>query len=205
MKVTTRYLAALIAMALPFAASSAFAQAPQAQRLAGTIVSVDGPTVVLKTKTGDVKVNLAEKATVLAVEKVKMDGIKVGEFAGVGSMPQADGTHRAIRINIFDEARRGNNEGLRRGWGPDAKGDMTNATVDTSVGSVDGQLLTLKYKDGERKIIVTPDTVIQRYVPGRAGDLKPGAAVSISAATPKGEGVYETARINVGRDGYVPD
>ena len=205
MRISLFYGAAAVAVALALAAPSAFAQAPQGQRLAGTIVSVDGSTIVLKTKTGDVKVNLAEKTAVMAVEKVKMDGIKVGEFVGVGSMPQADGTHRAVRINIFDEARRGNNEGARPGWGPDAKGDMTNATVDTSVGDVDGQVLTLKYKDGEKKVVVVANTIIQRSVPGSAADLKPGAAVTISAATPKGEGVYETTRINVGRDGYVPD
>ncbi len=76
--------------------------------------------------------------------------------------------------------------------------------MDTTVSSVDGQVLMLKYKDGEKKIIVPPEAVIQRNVPGSAADLKPGAAVTISAATPKGEGVFETARINVGRDGYVP-
>lgn len=202
-KISALHLAAAIVLALPLAAPSAFAQT---ERLSGTIVSVDGPTVTLKTaKSGNVKVNLTEKGTVLAVEKVKMGDIKVGEFMGVGSMPQADGSHRAVRINIFDEARRGNNEGDRPGWGPDSKGTMTNATVDTSVNSVDGQVIMLKYKDGERKVIVPPEAVIQRNLPGSASDLKPGAAVTISAATPKGEGVYETARINVGRDGYVPE
>ena len=200
MKTVARCLVTLAVLALP---SLAFAQT---QRLAGTIVSVDGPAVTIKTPKGEnAKVILAEKGTVLAVEKVKMDGIKQGEFVGVGAMPQADGTQRAVRINIFDEARRGNNEGHRPGWGPDSKGTMTNATVDTSVASVDGPVLTLKYKDGEKKVIVPADAVIQRNVPGSAADLKPGAAVTISAATPKGEGVYETARINVGRDGYVPD
>jgi hypothetical protein len=200
MNIVARYLAALVVLMLP---SLAFAQA---QRLAGTIVSIEGPTVTLKTTKGDnVKVNLAENASVTAVEKVKMDSIKAGEFVGVGAMPQADGTQRAVRISIFEESRRGNNEGHRAGWGPESKGTMTNATVDTTVGSVDGQVLTLKYKDGEKTIIVSPETVIQRNVLGSAADLKPGAAVSISAATPKAEGVYETARISVGRDGYVPE
>jgi hypothetical protein len=202
MKVSSWGLAAIVAVALPLAATSVFAQN---QRLAGTIVSVDGHTVVLKTKSGEAKVTLADKATVLAVEKVKMDGIKKGEFVGAGTMPQADGTQKAVRISIFDEARRGNNEGHRPGWGAEGKGDMTNATVDTTVAAVNGQELTLKYKGGERKIIVGPETIIQRSVPGSAADLKPGAAVTISAATPKGEGAFETTRINVGRDGYVPE
>ena len=194
---------AATALALAFVAPSAWAQS-QGQRLAGTIVSVDGPTVLLKTDKGDVKVRLAEKGQILAYEKVTMDGIKVGEFAGVGAMPQADGTLRAIRINIFDEARRGNNEGERPGWGTGGKGTMINATVNTAVRSVDGQVLTLKYKDGEKKIIVPPDALIQRTVAGNAADLKAGAAVTVNAAEPKGEGMFETARINVGRNGYVP-
>jgi ribosome maturation factor RimP len=201
MKLSARYLSAVVALALPFTVSSAFAQD---QRLQGTIVSVNGPALVLKTDKGEVKVNLTDKAQVLAVEKVKMDGIKQGEFIGVGAMPQADGTQKAVRINIFDESRRGSNEGHRPGWGPDAKGTMTNATVDTTVGSVDGQMLTVKYKDGEKKIVVPPDAIIQRNVAGSAADLKPGATVQISAATPKGEGMFETARVAVGRDGYVP-
>jgi hypothetical protein len=203
MRTSPWYLAAAVALALPFAATPTFAQN---QRLSGTIVSVDGQTVTLKTQKGEnAKVTLTEKGTILAVEKVKLDGIKVGEFVGVGAMPQADGSQRAVRINIFDEARRGTGEGFRTGWGPEAKGTMTNATVNTTVASVDGPVLMLKYKDGEKKIIVPPEAVIQRNVPGSAADLKPGAAVVISAATPKGEGVYETARISVGRDGYVPE
>jgi hypothetical protein len=202
MKMSARYLAAFVVLALPFAAPSASAQD---QRLQGTLVSVNGPALVIKTdKAGEVKVNLTDKASILAVEKVKMDGIKPGEFIGVGAMPQADGTQRAVRINVFDESRRGNNEGHRPGWGPDSKGTMTNATVDTTVGSVDGQVLTLKYKDGEKKVIVPPEAIIQRNVAGSVSDLKPGAAIQISAASPKGEGVFETSRVSVGRDGYVP-
>jgi hypothetical protein len=201
MKNSALHLAAAIVLAISLSAPAAFAQA---QRLAGTIVSVDGRTLVIKSPKGDdVKVNLTEKGTVLAVEKVSMDGIKVGEFVGVGAMPQADGSQRAVRINIFDEARRGTGEG-HGPWSSDPKGTMTNATVDTTVGSVDGQVLMLKYKGGEKKIVVPPEAIIQRNVPGSVSDLKPGAAVTISAATPKPDGTFETARVNVGRDGYVP-
>jgi hypothetical protein len=201
MKKAALKCAAAAALAVVLAAPSAWAQN---QRLAGTIVSVEGPVVVLKTDKGDVKVNLKEKGTILAYEKVTMADIKTGEFVGVGAMPQADGTQRAVRINIFDEARRGTGEGHRPGWGADGKGTMTNATVDTTVGSVDGQVLMIKYKGGEKKVIVPPDALIQRTVPGNAADLKAGAAVTVNAAEPKGEGVFETARINVGRGGYVP-
>lgn len=200
MKTSAWHLAAA-ALAVVLAAPSAFAQN---QRLAGTITAVDGRTLTVKTDKGaEVKVSLTEKGTVLAVEKIKMDGIKQGEFVGVGAMPQADGTQKAVRINIFDEARRGTGEG-HGPWSGGPNGTMTNATVETTVGSVEGQVLMLKYKSGEKKIIVPPEAIIQRNVAGSASDLKPGAAVTISAATPKGEGVFETARVSVGRDGYVP-
>lgn len=200
MKKSAKYFAAIALLALPFAVPSAVAQS---QRLSGTIVSVDGPALLIKTAKGDVKVSLTEKGTILTVEKVKMDGIKKGEFIGVGAMPQADGSQRAVRINIFDEARRGNNEG-HRPWSSDPKGTMTNATVDTTVGSIEGQVLMLKYKGGEKKIIVPPEAVIQRNAAGGVADLKPGAAVQISAASPKPDGSFETNRVSVGRDGYVP-
>jgi len=176
-------------------------------RVIGTIVGVDGPTIVVKPrgKGDEQRVTLTDKAGVFGVTRATLADIKPGAFIGVGAMPQADGTQKAVRISIFDEARRGNNEGHRPGWGPEGKGTMTNATVDTTVSAVNGQELIVKYKDGEKKIIVGPDAVIQRNVPGSAADLKPGAAVTISAATPKGEGSFETARISVGRDGYVPD
>jgi hypothetical protein len=201
MRMSARYVAAIAVFALPFAASSAFAQD---QRLQGSIVSVNGPALVIKTdKAGEVTVNLTDKASILAVEKVTMDGIKAGEFIGVGAIPQSDGSQRAVRINIFDEARRGTGEGFRP-WSADPKGTMTNATVDTTVGSIDGQVLMLKYKGGEKKIVIPPDAIIQRNVAGSASDLKPGAVVQISAATPKGDGIFETSRVSVGRDGYVP-
>jgi hypothetical protein len=161
-KTSSYWVAAILACLL--AGPSAFAQAPQAQRLAGTIVSVDGPAVMLKTKTGDGEGKSHRQGDGPAVEKVKMDGIKAGEFVGVGAMPQADGTQRAVRINIFDEARRGNGEGFRPDYGPDGS-TMTNATVDTTVGGIDGQVLMLKYKDGEKKIIVPPETIISAIWP----------------------------------------
>ena len=38
---------------------------------------------------------------------------------------------------------------------------MTNGTVDTTVTSVEGRTMTVKYKDGEKKIVVTPDATIR--------------------------------------------
>jgi hypothetical protein len=81
---------------------------------------------------------------------------------------------------------------------------MTNGTVATSVAGVEGHTLALKYKDGEKKITVTPQTQIVASVPGDSSELKPGAAIVIVRAEKKSDGTLEAARVNVGRDGVVP-
>jgi len=69
---------------------------------------------------------------------------------------------------------------------------------------VDGQVLTVKYAGGEKKIIVPPSTIILRYEPSDKSELKPGAHISIARASKKPDGSYEAASVNVGRDGVVP-
>jgi hypothetical protein len=200
MKPTTGSVLALAALALSFATPTAWAQSV---RVVGTIGAVDGRTLVVKTDKGEVKVNLAEKVAIFAVEKLAVEDIKTGDFIGVGAMPQADGSQRAVQINIFAESQRGLGEG-RRPWSRDPKGTMTNATVDTTVGSVDGRILMVKYKEGEKKIIVTPEASIQRYAKADADELKPGAAVVISNVEQKPGGALEASRVNVGRSGHIP-
>ena len=82
---------------------------------------------------------------------------------------------------------------------------MTNGAVDSMVAGVDGPVLVVKYKDGEKKIIVGPDTPIVRYQVGEMADLKAGATFSVVAATKQPDGTFTAARINVGRDGVVPN
>jgi hypothetical protein len=81
---------------------------------------------------------------------------------------------------------------------------MTNGAVGQSVSGVDGPVITVKYKDGEKKVIVGPNVPIVRYEVGDKSELTPGVAVSVTAATKKPDGTFTAARINVGRDGAVP-
>jgi len=186
------------------AASCAIATAQQAQtqRVMGTIEAVNGPTLTVKTRDGETKVNVTDNVTVFGVVKATLAELKTGAFIGVGAMPQPDGSQKAIRVMIFAESQRGTGEGHRPWVQPGST--MTNATIDTTVGSVDGQTLTVKYKDGEKKIIVPPGLDIQQYVVGEKGELKPGAAILITAAAKKPDGSLETNRVNVGRGGVVP-
>jgi hypothetical protein len=66
-----------------------------------------------------------------------------------------DGSQKAVALYIFPEAQRGLAEG-HRPWDLQPNNTMTNATVDDQVASADGPVLTLKYEDGEQKILITP-------------------------------------------------
>jgi hypothetical protein len=191
-----------LALVAAFAVSSAWAQQPQTVRLAGKITSVDGQTLTVKTAQDEVKVTVPANVMVIAGSKGTLADVKQGSYIGVGATPQADGSQKAIRVNIFAEPQRGVGEGFRPWDRPNTT--MTNATVDTTVASVDGQVVMLKYKDGEKKIIVGPDAAIINNVVGDKSELKPGANVAFAAATKKPDGTYEAARVNVGRGDFVP-
>ena len=118
-------------------------------------------------------------------------------------VPQPDGTQRAIHVHVFPEALRGVAEG-HFPWDNQPKSMMTNATVAETVKGVDGQTITVKYKDGEKKIVVPPGAPIVTYVPGSMADLKPGAKIFIVAAARQPDGTFTAARVNVGKDGLTP-
>ena len=175
----------------------------QTQRIVGAIEGVDGSTLVVKMRAGgEAKVTMTDNVLVFGIIKATLADIKPGSYIGVGAMPQPDGSQKAIAVTIFAEVQRGTGEGHRPWDRPNAT--MTNATVDTAVAGVDGQVVMVKYKDGEKKIIVGPDAVIRAYMAGNKSELKPGANILITQAVKKPDGTFETNRVNVGRDGLVP-
>lgn len=174
----------------------------QTQRVVGTIEAVEGATLIVKTRQGEVKVNITGDITVFGVERRTLADIKPGLFLGVGAIPLPDGSQKAVRVQIFPPGERPN-PGFRS-WEGAPQGTMTNANVETSVAGVDGYVVMLKYKDGEKKIVVTPDARIVGTVHGDRSELKPGAAIVIARAMKKPDGTLEASRINVGRDGVVP-
>ena len=197
----TKRMFAGIAVIAALAAVPALAQQPQ--RVRGTIESVDGSTLVIKQGEGpDVTVKLTDNVQVFGVVPATLADVKPGAFIAVGAMPQPDGSQKAIQVMIFTESQRGLGEGFRPWDRPGTT--MTNATVDTTVAGVDGQEVTVKYKDGEKKIIIGKDVVIRAYVAGDKSELKPGAHIAIARADKLHDGTLQTARINVGRDGVVP-
>jgi hypothetical protein len=199
-------LAAVAAVAL--IASSALAQKPQTRVVKGKVASVEGSTVVINEAKGggQAKVKLKDKAVIMTVGKADLKEVKPGAYIGVGAMPQADGSQKAIRVMIFPEIQRGTGEGHYPWTTPGSvpNSTMTNATVDTTVASVEGQVLTVKHKGGVHKIIIGPDALIVSNVPGSAADLKAGVAITVPAAEVTADGGLETARVNIGRGDYVP-
>ena len=178
--------------------------AATALRVAGTVASFDGHVLAIKSdKLGEVTVNLTGDAAVFGVTKATIADVKPGAFIGVGAMPQPDGSQRAIQVTVFAESQRGTGEGFRP-WDRMPNSTMTNATVAETVGGVEGQMLTVKYKDGEKKIVVPPDATILAYSAGERGELKVGAKVAILRVKQKPNGALEADRINVGRGDVVP-
>jgi len=177
----------------------------QTQRLRGTIEKVDGNTLLIKSPDGaPLTLTLADNAVVVGVVKATVADIKEGSYIGSGAMPQPDGSQKALEVHIFAESQRGTGDG-HRPWDGAPNSTMTNGAVGQAVSSVDGPVVTVKYKDGEKKIIVGPNVPIVRYEIGERSELKAGAAIGVAAATKKPDGTFGAARINVGRGGVVPN
>jgi hypothetical protein len=190
--------------ALVLAVLGSTANAQDTVRVRGTIERVDGPVYVVKARDGaELKITLMDNGIVVAIVKASLADIKPGLFVGSTGMPQPDGSQKAIEVHIFPEAMRGTGEG-HYPWDLQADSTMTNANVEESVAGVDGQTLTLKYKNGEKKIVVTPQTVIVTYSPGDKADLKPGTKIFIAVAKKQPDGTLQAARINYGKDGITP-
>ena len=191
-------------VAAAFAVSTVFAQAPEGVRLRGVIEKVDGKTVAAKSDKGEpLKLNLADKLMVVEVAKASVADIKDGAYIGSGAMPQPDGTQKAVEVHIFADSMRGTGEG-HNPWEGAPNGTMTNGTVGATVTDVAGPVVTVKYKGGEKKIVVGPDVPIVRYIISDQGALKPGVAFAALRAMKQPDGSYNVGRINIGRDGVVP-
>jgi hypothetical protein len=198
-----RMLVAALTIISAFA-SVAWAQQPPPVRIRGTIESVDGATLMIKSREGtDMKVRMTDNVAVFGVAKTSLAEIKPGSYIGVSAMPEPDGTQKALAVHIFPEAQRGAAEGFRP-WDLRPNSTMTNATVAETVAGTDGQNILVKYKDGEKKVVVPPDTPIVTFVAGDKSEVKAGAKIIIFGAVKKDDGMLEANRVNVGRDGITP-
>ena len=204
---TTNSISNAIPMALVVAILAAWCAVAAAQsvRVRGTIERVDGNVLLVRSSEGaELKLTLAENAMIVAVAKASMADIREGTYLGSAAIPQSDGSQKALEVHIFPEQMRGAGEG-HRPYAPVPEGTMTNGSTSGSmVAGIDGSTIVVKYKEGEKKIFIPPDVPIVRYEIGGKDDLKTGAKFTVQAATRKSDGTLEANRINVGRDGIVP-
>ena len=173
-------------------------------RIRGTIERLDGDVYIVKSRAGDeLKMTLAENALIVALIKATLADIKQGSYIGVSGLPQPDGTQRALEVHIFPENMRGVGDG-HRSWDLQPSSTMTNGNVEQAAASSEGQVLMLKYKDGEKRVVVSTETPIVVYVTGDKSELTPGAHIFVPAAVRQPDGTLRTPRVNVGRGTAPP-
>jgi len=196
--------AAIVAAGLGLiTASTAWAQ-PSPGRIRGQIEKADGGMLSVKTRDGGMlNVKLADDARVSALVKASLSDIKQDTFIGIAGMPQADGSIKAFSVHIFLPAQRGVVPDRHGPWDAKPESTMTNAYVGSMVTGKDGETLTVKYKDGEKKVVVAPDTVIAAVAPGNKDELKPGAQIIIMASDKQADGSVLAKNLYVGR-GVTP-
>ena len=188
---------ALICIILP-------ASAQETVRIRGTIERIEGPVYVVKNRDGaELKLTVTDNPLFVAIVKSTMADIKPGMFVGSAGMMQPDGSQKAIEVHIFPESMRGTGEG-HYDWDLLPKSKMTNANVEQAVNSVDGQVLSVKYKDGEKKLLVTPETIVVTYEIGRKDEVQPGTKIFVAAAKKQPDGTVQAPRITYGRNGQAP-
>jgi hypothetical protein len=176
-----------------------WAQQPQPTRVRGTIENVESNVLLVKSREGnEVRIQVGEKTGVIGLKKIGLADIEPNAFVGVAASPQPDGSQKAISIHIFPEASRGFNEGSRA-YDVRPNSSMTNGAVANRVKGADGDVLTITYKDGEKKIIVTPETSIVRFEAGELSELRQGAKI-VATVVERADGAKEVVRVNVGRD-----
>jgi hypothetical protein len=187
-----------------FGATAGFSEDTPPPRVRGTLDQVNGNMLTIKTRSGTpTTAQLKDGAPVIATVKGSMSDIQDNSFVGITAMPQPDGTIRAVEVHVFAEPLRGIGEG-HYPWDLMPNSSMTNAAVTQQVKKAEGNTLMLKYKDGEKTIVVPSDAIVVNLIPGDKADLVPGAKIFIPRWAKAADGTWEATVVLVGRDGITP-
>jgi hypothetical protein len=190
-------------LAATFALSSVSAQA-QNVRVRGTIEKLDGNVLMVKSRDGaELKLVLKDNARIAGVVKASLADVKPDSNVAITSRPRADGTLEAFELRIAPAGQPFNS--FHSEWDLMPNSQMTNGSLQTAIAGVDGQVLTVKYKitgkpDEEKKLVVTPKTIIATTVPGTTADLKPGLKVFVAGAPKLPDGSLDVAAIQVEKE-----
>ncbi|HEX7403092.1 MAG TPA: hypothetical protein VF287_03680 [Usitatibacter sp.] len=187
--------------------ASAAAQTPGPSRVRGTITSLDGNVLSVKSREGkDLKIELAPNATFAYMKKVDLADIKPGTPLGTTAVKDKDGKLVARELHLFNPDKPIPNEG-HRAWDTEPNSTMTNGAVTTmanaKVESTNGRELTLKYKDGEQHVLIPAGIPIVMAVEGDRSLVKPGETAFI-AVTAGADGKLTAMRVQVSKDGVKP-
>jgi hypothetical protein len=187
----------LFALFLALACVSAFAQAPS--RIRGTITSLEGDVLSVKTRDGkDVKLQLAPDAQVVTTKKVSAGDFQPGSYVGVTSVKGPGGRLVAKRVHALGPQV----PQMHGAWDSIPGSTMTNSNITGIAKAGSGSELILKNKDGEQKILVTPETEYYNFVPGTRADLKKGETI-FTGARAEGDKLL-AQRVAVSKDGVKP-
>jgi hypothetical protein len=196
----TRYVLGFL---LIFISLGTFAQPSPVVRIRGNVESLEGNTLKVKARSGEsLTVQLADNATVMGITKASAADVATGKFIGTTTVGERDGALVALEIHIFPENMRGTGEG-HRDWDLRPNSKMTNASVADVKAMGADRVMTVNYKGGEKKVLITSETAVVGYTPTDRGQLKPGAPVFINAER-KADGTLGAPRVNVGLNGQVP-
>jgi hypothetical protein len=189
-------------MLLALACGAAAAQGSPPVRLRATVESYAAPILVIRERNGKViSLTVPEETGVVEVIPTDITSIQPGSFIGTAALPRADGNLEALEVVVFPEAARGAGEGHYR-WDLKPDSSMTNATVTDLARSPNGRTLTLRYKDGEKTVIVPDGVPIVTFRPGDRTLIVPGAKVFIVADV--NDNQFTVRRLLIGRNGLTP-
>jgi hypothetical protein len=196
----TRYVLGFLFLVISL---GSIAQPSPVVRIRGNVESLEGNTLKVKARSGEsMTVQLADNAVVMGITKASAADVATGKFIGTTTVGERDGALVALEIHIFPENMRGTGEG-HRDWDLRPNSKMTNANVADVKAMGKDRVMTVNYKGGEKKVLITSDTVVVGYTPTDRGQLKPGAPVFINAER-KVDGTLAAPRVNVGLNGQVP-
>ena len=192
-------LAALISLATVAAAQAEGTKI----RVRGTVTSLEGSTLVVKTREGEMAtIALKDGWKVGGITKASIDDIKPGDFVGIASLKKADGGDGALEVLIFPAAMKGTGEGSYA-WDLKPDSSMTNATVADAVKDVDGRTVTVTYHGKEKKISIPDGTPVVTFAAATVADLTAGATVFVPSEK-AADGSISSGQVVVGTGGVVP-
>ena len=184
-------------------AGSAFAQSGGSPaRLRGKIDAVSDDAIQLTLRNGTkASAKLSSNVRIVWLTVAQPNEIKQGSYVGTAAVPQADGTLKALEVQVFPESMRGVGEGSRD-WDLGPGSSMTNGTVGSLV-AAKGRTITITYKGGDKRVVVPDDVPIVTYEPANRGALTVGASVLINGSR-AADGTVTATSVSVGKNGLVP-